>query len=99
MRHARPRAQHAKSAKNATAAAGAPGRSLWILPLLWLAALAAYFPAWHGGLLWDDDRHLTRATLQTLGGLWRIWSDVSATQQYYPVTHSVFWLQHRFWGD
>lgn len=28
-----------------------------------------------------------------------MWFDVGATQQYYPLTHSAFWLQHRLWGD
>ena len=64
-----------------------------------LAALAAYYPAWHGGLLWDDDAHITRVDLQSLHGLWRIWVDVGATQQYYPVTHSAFWVLHRLFGD
>ena len=64
-----------------------------------LLTLAAYFPAWHGGPLWDDDAHLTQPALQSLDGLWRIWFDVGATQQYYPVVHSAFWLMHRLWGD
>src|SRR5262245_40428765 len=64
-----------------------------------LAALAAYSPAWHGTMLWDDDAHLTRPALRSLSGLARIWFDVGATQQYYPVTHSAFWVMHRLWGD
>ena len=60
---------------------------------------AAYYPAWHGGLLWDDDAHLTRESLRSLDGLWRIWFEIGATQQYYPVLHTVFWLFHRLWGD
>jgi tetratricopeptide (TPR) repeat protein len=32
-------------------------------------------------------------------GLRRIWFEVGATQQYYPVAHSAFWLFHRLWGD
>lgn len=61
--------------------------------------LTAYQPAWHGGLLWDDDGHLTRADLRPLGGLWRIWFEPGATQQYYPVLHSAFWLMQRLFGD
>ena len=63
------------------------------------ATLAAYIPALNGGLLWDDDRHLTSAGLQSLHGLWRIWFDFGATQQYYPLLHSAFWVEHRLWGD
>ena len=31
--------------------------------------------------------------------MWRIWSELGATQQYYPLLHSAFWLEHRLWGD
>ncbi len=72
----------------------------WLMwPALLAATLLAYRPAWSGGLLWDDDHHLTRAGLRSLSGLWRIWFDLGATQQYYPVTHSAFWLQSQLWGD
>ena len=67
------------------------------LALLAVTALA-YQPAWHGGLLWDDEAHLTRSDLQDASGLRRIWFDITATQQYYPVTNSAFWLMHQFWG-
>ena len=66
---------------------------------LLFVTFAAYYPAWHGGPLWDDDAHLTRVDLQSLHGLWRIWFEVGATQQYYPVTHSAFWILHRLFGD
>jgi len=66
---------------------------------LLLVTLVAYYPAWHGGPLWDDDAHITRVDLQSLHGLWRIWFEVGATQQYYPVTHSAFWVLHRVFGD
>ena len=61
--------------------------------------LLAYLPCIRGGLLWDDDAHITTPALQTWHGLWKIWFQVGATQQYYPVLHSAFWLEHRFWGD
>ena len=50
-------------------------------------------------MLWDDNGHLTRADLQSLGGLWRIWFELGATQQYYPVVHSAFWIMSRLWGS
>ncbi len=61
--------------------------------------MLAYWPALRGGLIWDDDRHLTRPALQSLHGLWRIWFDLRATQQYYPLLHSAFWLEHQLWGN
>jgi tetratricopeptide (TPR) repeat protein len=67
--------------------------------LIVLATVAAYHPALHGGPLWDDFGHITFPELRSLGGLWRIWSELGATQQYYPLLHSAFWLEHRLWGD
>jgi Flp pilus assembly protein TadD len=67
--------------------------------LLLGATLAAYVPVWRAGLIWDDDGHVTRADLRPLHGLWRIWFEPGATQQYYPLLHSAFWLEHRMWGD
>lgn len=49
--------------------------------------------------MWDDPAHLTSATLASWHGLWRIWSEMGATQQYYPVLHSAFWVEHRLWGS
>jgi tetratricopeptide (TPR) repeat protein len=70
-----------------------------LLLLLTAATLAAYYPAWHGGVLWDDDRHITRSDLRSAEGLWRIWFDPGATQQYYPLMHSAFWVEHKLWAD
>ncbi len=64
-----------------------------------IACFLAYQPAWRGGILWDDDKHLTPAHLQSADGLRRIWSELGVTMQYYPITHSVFWLEHKLWGD
>jgi tetratricopeptide (TPR) repeat protein len=69
------------------------------LLLIVAATFAAYYPVWHGGILWDDDAHLTAPALRGMPGLWRIWFDVGATQQYYPLVHSTFWLLDSIWGD
>jgi Flp pilus assembly protein TadD len=74
-------------------------RDRLLLGALLAAVLLAYQPAWNGGLLWDDAAHLARADLRGLRGLFRIWFEPGATQQYYPLLHSAFWLQHRLWGD
>ena len=72
----------------------------WLTAAALLAAvLLAYQPAWHGGLLWDDAAHLTRADLRSWQGLWHIWFDPGATQQHYPLVHSAFWLEQRLWGN
>lgn len=78
----------------------APSRAHLSLLFLALAAvtLLAYQPVWCGGVLWDDDDHLTPPSLSSWHGLWRIWTDFTATQQYYPVVESAFWLMNRLWG-
>ncbi len=73
------------------------GRWLWLLTFA--VTLAAYAPTFSAGYVWDDPGHVTRADLRGLDGLWRIWFEPGATQQYYPLLHSAFWLEHRLWGD
>ncbi|PTX94590.1 tetratricopeptide repeat protein [Opitutus sp. ER46] len=73
--------------------------SPWLIVLIFAAALVAYSPALSAGFIWDDAGHVTRPELRTLGGLYRIWFDFGATQQYYPLLHSAFWLESHLWGD
>ena len=74
-----------------------PDAAIWASILC--ASLMAYWPALRGGLVWDDASHVTSPALESLHGLWRIWFDLGATQQYYPFLHSAFWMEHRIWGD
>ncbi len=67
--------------------------------LIFLLSLVAYFPAIHGNLLLDDPEYLTAPALQSLHGLWNIWSEIGATPQYRPLLHTAFWIEHRLWGD
>jgi tetratricopeptide (TPR) repeat protein len=71
----------------------------WTAALILGLTLACYWPSLQGGFLWDDDGHVTRPELQPLSGLGQIWFNVHATQQYYPLLHSAFWMEHRLWGD
>jgi Tfp pilus assembly protein PilF len=75
----------------------------WLQPvgfaILVVALVVAYSPALRGELLWDDNAHITGADLRSWRGLWRIWFDLGATQQYYPLLHSAFWLEYKLWGD
>jgi protein O-mannosyl-transferase len=76
-----------------------PFRSPWWQAGLIVLSLVCYWPSLRGGLVWDDAAHVTSPPLQSVSGLGRIWSDPGATQQYYPLLHSVFWVEHRAWGD
>ncbi|MBI5423854.1 MAG: tetratricopeptide repeat protein [Opitutae bacterium] len=69
----------------------------------WLGVCAAvalaYAPVWHAGFIWNDSDYVTAPALRSLGGLGRIWTEVGATEQYYPVLHSWFWVQQWIFGD
>jgi len=72
----------------------------WLKGLLLVAVIfLVYQPAWHAGFIWDDDAHVTKPELRSPAGLGRIWIQLGATHQYYPLFHSAFWVEHRLWGD
>ena len=72
---------------------------LWRGALLFVATLLSHWQAIGGGFIWDDDAHVTKEALRSLEGLWAIWFKLGATQQYYPLLHSIFWFEHAVWGD
>jgi tetratricopeptide (TPR) repeat protein len=78
---------------------GGRASAWWTAALILALAFVCYWPALHGGMLWDDDGHVTKPELRSLAGLVRIWTDLHATQQYYPLLHSAFWAEHALWGD
>ncbi len=70
-----------------------------IAALLVVVTVAAYWPAIQSGFIWDDDCYvINNEVLRSVEGLGRIWFDIGATQQYYPLTYTSFWLEFRFWG-
>src|SRR5438270_9275558 len=76
-------------------------RTGWLLGSLMIVGctLAAYMPAMRNGFIWDDDVHITRnSTLTEPGGFSRIWLDMRANCQYYPLTFSLFYLENALWG-
>jgi tetratricopeptide (TPR) repeat protein len=84
-------------------------RSGWLPPVFssdgWFglflagAVILTYLPVFGAGFVWDDDAHVTRHDLRSLHGLWRIWFEPGATQQYYPLLHTAFWAEFHLWGD
>src|SRR5580698_10619298 len=72
---------------------------LILFTLVYLGLIAVYWPALSGQLLWNDPDYVTKLELQSLHGLFRIWFEPGATEQYYPLLHSAFWLEHRLWGQ
>ena len=60
---------------------------------------AAYWGVLDCGYIWDDDlRVYQNPSLLSLAGLRRIWFDVAANKQYYPLVFTSFWLEHQIWG-
>ena len=88
------------SRENVALAVRSRGVTGWLAAgALAVAVFLVYQPAWQGRFLWDDDGHVTKPALRSLSGLGRIWFDPGATQQYYPVVHTAFWVEHKLWGD
>src|SRR3954463_13503637 len=98
-----PRHKKHRSPQKMAPAHSAIGPRSWQAPfglaLILLATGLVYLPAVNGGLLLDDDSHITKPELQSVGGLYRIWFEVGATYQYYPLLHSAFWFEHKLWND
>lgn len=66
--------------------------------LLMLLVVAVYQPAVNAGFIWNDDYFVTdNKLLQTTEGLKRIWFDFGATEQYYPMTFTSFWIEYHLW--
>jgi tetratricopeptide (TPR) repeat protein len=66
-------------------------------------ALIAFFPALRAGYIWDDDYYITRNfNLRSGQGLVNIWTKFGlrrgGTPQYYPLTHTTFWIEYHLWG-
>ena len=73
---------------------------IWLFALLLIAVTAvAYLPAWNGKPIWDDGAHITQPHLRSGHGLVEIWTHLGATQQYYPLVHTAFWIEQKLWGD
>jgi protein O-mannosyl-transferase len=72
----------------------------WLMPvLLVLMTILAYQPVWHAGFIWDDDVYVTNNPLLTApDGLERIWFSLDSPSQYFPLTYTVFRIEHALWG-
>jgi tetratricopeptide (TPR) repeat protein len=72
----------------------------WKRPAALVAlAVAAYLPALGGGFVLDDADYVAENPLLVgLHGLWRIWTQGVPLEHYWPVTYTVFWLEHAAWG-
>lgn len=63
-----------------------------------LMTVVSYIPAIQGGFIWDDDDYIiNNRTLRNVDGLRRIWFEIGAVPQYYPLVHTSFWLEYHLW--
>ena len=71
----------------------------WLLAFaLCFSTVIVYLPATQCGFIWDDDGYIeNNSTLGGVDGLSRIWFEFGATQDYYPLTFSTFWLEWWLW--
>jgi Flp pilus assembly protein TadD len=67
--------------------------------LIVLAVLLVYLPAFRAGFVWDDEQLVwSNPLLRDFSGLLEIWSG-GRTADYFPVTNSVFWIEHHLLGE
>lgn len=65
-----------------------------------LAAAFVYWPALRGEWIWDDHLDLVdNRLLRSLGGLRDIWLHPTLLYDFYPLKHTVQWLQWQLWGN
>src|SRR4051794_19009045 len=86
-------------AKRAEAQDGVGGPGKWlVLAAMFVAALIAYWPALRGAFIGDDFIYLpTSEITRDPAGWWRAWV-ATGTQDYYPLTYTLWWLMWRAWG-
>ena len=66
--------------------------------LLCALVLIGYWPAVHGGFIWDDSVLLSdNAMIKAPDGLYRFWFTTEA-HDYWPLTSTTFWAEWRLWG-
>lgn len=66
---------------------------LWLV----LLALLVYLPSYGGPFFWDDQTLIVaNKQLATPGGIFDIWFKPGALAEYYPLTHTTYWLEARF---
>jgi tetratricopeptide (TPR) repeat protein len=71
----------------------------WIYAAIFAMTFAVYSPTWHSGFIWNDGDYVTDPELRDLSGLVQIWTEPGATEQYYPVLHTAFWIEYHLIGD
>ena len=76
-----------------------PATLLGSLALL-VAGLWIFWPALHGGWLWDDELCiLNNDIIHSSQGYWKVWVNPDGLGAYYPLTSLAEWVEWQFWGS
>ncbi len=79
---------------------GIGAREVGVTALIIACILWIYWPALHGGWLWDDDYLLQKNDLvHEPGGIFDIWFNPTTLIDYFPMTVTVEWLEWQLWGS
>ena len=74
------------------------GTQLLLAAVIIIATFIVYRPALNAGFIWDDDYYVARNfALRSFSGLIDIWFVPWTEPQYYPFTHTTFWLEYHLW--
>ena len=101
-RKSRKRADRRAVTERSVATSGETARlRMWpALAVLLLVVVIVYIPALQSGYIWDDETYVTEnQTLRSMEGLGRIWFEIGATKQYYPLLFTAWWVQYQVWGQ
>jgi len=64
-----------------------------------VASFAAYWPAIHGGWLWDDRLEVVdNVNVHAASGWWRCWVDPEG-MDYFPIKGMAQWAEWHLWGN
>ena len=78
----------------------AGGRARWWIgcAAILVASFAVYAPALDGDFVFDDDIHVIENPVLEEGGLRRMWLTPPENFNYWPITWTSYWIEHRLWG-
>lgn len=70
------------------------------IPFLILACcIIAYYQVYSAGFIWDDEDYVIQnPVLRDWDGLLQIWFNPTSLPQYYPLVHTIFWIEYQLWG-
>ena len=70
----------------------------WGAAVIAAAVLVVFWPALHGGWLWDDGLEITNnPLLRDAGGWWKAWTAPQGLD-YLPLKGSLQWIEWHLWG-